>query len=63
MKRILVTVDKMLSALVTLNVNGEQAADNACQQLGCRPLFRGVIRRLKGCGGYVVLNAQDHVQV
>ncbi|SGY96038.1 hypothetical protein [Moritella viscosa] len=41
----------------------DDAVENACQMLDCRQLFRGVIGRLKGHGGYVVLNAQDHAEV
>ncbi|SGY87572.1 Hypothetical bacteriophage protein [Moritella viscosa] len=51
----------------------QDAIDNACQQLDCqqldcqqldcRQLFRGVIGRPKGKGGYVVLNAQDYAEV
>ena len=29
----------------------------------CRQLFRGVIGRSNGGGGYVVLNAQDYAEV
>ena len=39
------------------------AVENACLKLDCRQLFRGVIRRLKGKGGYIVLNAQDYAEV
>ncbi len=41
----------------------DDAIDNACQMLDCRQLFRGVIRRIKGNGGYIVLNAQEHAEV
>lgn len=41
----------------------EDAVSNACLQLNCRQLFRGVIRRNKGNGGYMVLNAQDYAAV
>jgi len=41
----------------------QEAIDNACQQLDCRQLFRGVIGRPKGKGGYIVLNAQEHAEV
>lgn len=43
--------------------NKADAVSNACHQLNCRQLFRGVIRRLKGQGGYMVLNTQDYAQV
>jgi hypothetical protein len=43
--------------------NKSDAVSNACHQLYCRQLYRGVIRRLKGHGGYVVLNAQDYAAV
>jgi hypothetical protein len=39
------------------------AVRNACVQLNCRQIFRGVIRCLKGQGGYMVLNTQDYAQV
>ena len=41
--------------------NKADAVSNACQQLKCKVIFRGVIRCLKGNGGYIVLNAQDYV--
>ena len=43
--------------------NKADAVSNACQHLKCKVIFRGVIRRLKGNGGYIVLNAQDHAQI
>ena len=39
------------------------AVSNACQQLNCRQVYRGILRRLKGQGGYIVLNAQDYPTV
>jgi len=41
----------------------QDAIDNACQQLDCCQLFRGVIGRPKGQGGYVVLNAHEYAEV
>ena len=41
----------------------DDAVSSACHQLNCRQLYRGVIRRLKGAGGYLVLNAQDYAEV
>ncbi|SGY87712.1 hypothetical protein [Moritella viscosa] len=41
----------------------QDAIDNACLQLNCRQLFRGVIGRPKGQGGYLVLNAQEYAEV
>ena len=41
----------------------QDAVDNACLQLNCRQLFRGVIRRIKGKGGYIVLNSKEHVEI
>ena len=41
----------------------QDAIDNACLQLDCRQLVRGVIGRPKGKGGYVVLNAQEHAEI
>jgi len=41
----------------------QDAINNACQQLDCRQLFRGVIGRPKGLGGYVVLNAHEYAEV
>ena len=43
--------------------NKGDAVENACQMLDCRQLFRGVIRCLKGNGGYIVLNVQDYAEV
>jgi hypothetical protein len=43
--------------------NKTDAVSNACHQLNCRQIFRGVIRRLKGSGGYVVLDSQGYAQV
>ena len=43
--------------------NKADAVSNACHQLNCRQIFRGVIRRLKGQGGYMVLNTQDYAEV
>lgn len=41
----------------------DDAVENACQMLDCRQLYRGVISRLKGTGGYIVLNAQDYAAI
>lgn len=41
----------------------QDAVNQACSQLECRQLFLGVIRKLQGQGGYVVLNAQEHADV
>ena len=41
----------------------DDAVSNACHQLNCNLIFRGVIRRLKGNGGYIVVNAQDYAEV
>lgn len=41
----------------------QDAVNQACLQLECRQLFRGVIRKLQGQGGYIVLNAQDYAAV
>lgn len=41
----------------------DDAIRNACHQFNCRQLFRGVIRRNKGNGGYMVLNAQDYTAI
>lgn len=41
----------------------QNAVDEACQKLDCRQLFRGVIGRPNGGGGYIVLNAQDFAAI
>ena len=43
--------------------NKSDAVSNACHQLNCHQLFRGVIRRIKGNGGYMVVNTQDYHQL
>lgn len=39
------------------------AVENACHLLGCRQLYRGVLRSLKNAGGYIVLDIQEFAEV
>ena len=41
----------------------QTAVDAACQKLDCRQIFRGVLGRTNGLGGYMVLNEQEFAEV
>ena len=41
----------------------QSAVNAACEKLECRQLFSGVLRRINGIGGYMVLNEQDFLAI
>lgn len=41
----------------------QSAVDAAFEKLDCRQIFRGVLRRINGVGGYMVLNEQDFAAI
>ena len=41
----------------------QSAVDEACEKLECRQLHLGVLGRINGIGGYMVLNEQDFLAI